>query len=129
MRAILYGVNTDAQAVALNGIISFGNLVRRLGNSLHLANGALITVGTGYTKVDANFTITAGAGTTTITLYKDGVPITGATASVTTTANQIVTLTIPTVVLDYKCCGSTITAVLSGAAGTITNAAIVAERV
>lgn len=129
MRAILYAANTNAQAVALNGIISFGDVVRRLGCNLNIANGTLISGSAGYTKIDTNFTVTAGAGTTTITLYKDGVPITGATASVVTTADQIVNIQIPAIVRDYRCCGSTITAVLSGAAGTVTNAAIVAERV
>jgi len=128
MKAILYAANTASQDVALNGIINFGNVVRRCGNNLNISNGALVTGGCGYTNISTNFTITAGAGTTTIALYKDGIPITGATASMTTVADSVYNVEIPVVIKDTRCCGSTITAVLSGAAGTITNAAITAER-
>ena len=86
--------------------------------------------GTGYYDIDANITLTAGAaGTVIVSLYKDGVPITGATASATATESGIISVSIPAVVRNMCCCGSVITAILTGVAATITNAAIAVEKI
>lgn len=128
-KSALYGANTASQAVAVGGAINFGNVIRRFGNNINL-NGPNVTLsGAGYYDIDTNFTFTAAAGTATITLYKNGVPIPGATISRTTAADTIYTVSIPAIVREVCCAGSAITAVLSGVAGTFTDAAIVVEKI
>ena len=70
------------------------------------------------------------AGTVTASLFRNGVAIPGATASAAvSTAGNPVTLSIAALVREF-CCGddSALTLVLSGAAATVSNVAVVVER-
>lgn len=86
-------------AVAVDGVIPLGSLIRRYGCDVALNGNAVNITGAGYYDVDASVTVTpAAAGTVTITLYKDGVAVPGATASETAAANGTVDLSIPALV-------------------------------
>ena len=95
-------------------------------------NGNAVNItGAGYYDVDASVTVTpAAAGTVTITLYKDGVAVPGATASETAAANGTVDLSIPALVRQVCCAaGSALTLVLTGAAATVNNVALRVQRI
>lgn len=128
-KSCVYGANTAAQTLVDGNTINFGSIVRRFGNNTNLSGGNGVVIGEGYYDIDTNITFTAAAGTVTIALYKDGVPIPGATATRTTAATSSYTITIPALVRQKCCCEATITAVLTGADTTVTNAAIVIEKV
>ena len=128
-KALLYAANTSTQAyVATGTVINFGNVVRRYGSNINLSGGNISVNGSGYYNIDAHFTFNGAAGTATIQLYKDGVAIPGAVATQVESATGTYAVTIPAVIREVCCCESTITAVISGVAGNVTNAAIVVEK-
>ena len=128
-KSIIYAANTTSQTILVNGTIDFGSIVRKYGNNLGISGGNIVANGVGYYSINSNFTLTAGAdGTATITLYKDGSVIPGATQSVSTTNGDVYNFEIPTVIRNKCCCDSSISAILSGVAGIITNATIVVEK-
>ena len=128
-KSVLYGVNSTSQTVANDGTINFGNIVRRYGCNLDMSGGSVVAKGSGYYRVDSNFTIIgSGTGTDTITFYKDGVAIPGTTATISVGENYRYQVSIPFIFRQTCCCDTTITAVLTGATATITNASIVAEK-
>lgn len=118
-------------AVAVDGVIPLGSLIRRYGCDVALNGNAVNITGAGYYDVDASVTVTpAAAGTVTITLYKDGVAVPGATASETAAANGTVNLCIPPLVRQACCAaGSALTLVLTGAAATVNNVALRVQRI
>ena len=105
--------------------------IRRYGCDVALNGNAVNITGAGYYDVDASVTVTpAAAGTVTITLYKDGVAVPGATASETAAANGTVDLSIPALVRQVCCAaGSALTLVLTGAAATVNNVALRVQRI
>jgi hypothetical protein len=130
-KSVLYAVNTAAQTIPATGaIINFGSAVRRYGCNLNASGGNVEISGCGYYDIDANVTFTAAAaGAAVIQLFMDGVAVTGAKATITIgAANEAQTVNIPALARMTCDCTSTLTAVISGLAGTVTNAAIVAER-
>ena len=118
-------------AVAVDGVIPLGSLIRRYGCDVTLNGNAVNITGAGYYDVDASVTVSpAAAGTVTITLYKDGVAVPGATASETAAANGTVDLNIPALVRQVCCAaGSALTLVLTGAAATVNNVALRVQRI
>ena len=118
-------------AVAVDGVIPLGSLIRRYGCDVALNGNAVNITGAGYYDVDASVTVSpAAAGTVTITLYKDGVAVPGATASGTAAANGTVDLSILALVRQVCCAaGSALTLVLTGAAATVNNVALRVQRV
>ena len=130
-KSCLYAANTNTQAVAVNGVISFGNVVRRFGNNVGISGGNVIMNGAGYYDIDTNITFAdTAAGTATIQLYANGTAIPGALAQITTgTANAVHSISIPAVVRNTCCADNIITAVVTGVAISVTNAAIVVEKI
>jgi len=133
-RSAIYTVNATAQNVAVNGQINLGSVIRRFGCNCHLNNNAINIAGTGYYDIDASFTLApTAAGNVTITMYKDGVAVPGATATETATAaSDIVNLSLASLVREYcPCCddSSNLTFVLTGTAASVTNVAIVVEKI
>lgn len=118
-------------AVAVDGVIPLGSLIRRYGCDVAINGNAVNITGAGYYDVDASVTVTpAAAGTVTVTLYKDGVAVPGATASETAAANGTVDLNIPALVRQVCCAaGSALTLVLTGVAATVNNVALRVQRV
>lgn len=129
-KSALYMANTQTQTVAVNGLINFGSVIRRFGQNINGAATNVYLDGAGYYRIDTNFNlVTTAAGTVTVTLYKDGNPIPGATTNVLVAAAEQIQISIPTLVRN-KCCGeSIITAVITGIGTNLSNAAIEVEKV
>ena len=130
-KSALYAAMQTPTAVAVDGVIPLGSLIRRYGCDVALNGDAVNITGAGYYDVDASVTVSpAAAGTVTITLYKDGVAVPGATASETAAANGTVDLSIPALVRQVCCAaGSALTLVLTGAAATVNNVALRVQRI
>ena len=130
-KSILYAVNLTAQNVADGNTINFGSLVRKYGCDCNISGGNAVVRSSGFYVVDTNIDFTASAaGTVTIALYQDGVAIPGAYSTRTVVADTQYQITIPAVIRT-RCCrcnDSTITAVVTGQAINVTNAAIIVER-
>lgn len=128
-KSILYAANTNSQTFATAGtVINFGSIVRKYGCNIALSGGNVVVDGIGYYDIDANITFNGAAGNVLIQLYKDGVAIPGAEATVTVVADTFYSVTIPAVIREHCCCEDTITAMISGVVGTVSNAAIVVEK-
>lgn len=130
-RSLAYAANTQEQVIGAGGVINFGNAIRRYGCNCNISGGNATVKGNGYYTLSAAVTLLAtAAGTTVITLYKNGVAIPGATASATLIAGNVYQLNIPAAVTRETGCGcgcadaSTITAVVSGTGFTATNVAV-----
>ena len=114
-KSALYTAMQTPTAVAFDGVIPLGRLLRRKG----------------YYDVDASITVApTAAGTVTATLYKDGVAVPGATASAAGAAGAPVVLAFPALV-RHACCasGAALTLVLTGAASTVSNVALRVQRI
>lgn len=129
-KSVLYAANTTAQTTVATGTtIDFGRIIRRYGSNINVSGGNVITMGVGYYDFDANVTfIASGAGTATIQLYKDGIAIPGASASFTTESATRYAVSIPFITKDRCCCESTITASISGVAGSVINASVTVTK-
>lgn len=131
-KSLIQTTNQSSQAVALNGIISLGSVLRRFGCNCRLSGNAIEVVGEGYYKIDANVTVApTAAGTVTVALYENGVQIPGAIASGSTgTAGNPVTLPIETTIRQGCCCDTadSITCVLIAGPGTVSNIAVRVEK-
>lgn len=119
-KSLIYTANTSAQTVAIGNSANFGTTIRRYGCNCQNNSTAIVANGSGYYDIDINATFTAAAGTATLTLYKDGAPIPGASTTVTTAANTTYSVTIPTAI-RVKCCDSLVTLVVSGVDVSFTN--------
>lgn len=135
-KSALYAAMQTPSAVAVGGVIPLGSLIRRYGCDVSLNGNAVnITGGTqsaGYYDVDASLTVApAAAGTVTVTLFKDGVAVPGATASATAAAaDDALDLNITALVRQVCCAaGSALTLVLTGAAASVENVALRVQRI
>lgn len=130
-KSAIYTANSTATVTAVGSTIPFGSIIRRFGQNIDLSGTAINICGRGYYDVDISVTANAtAAGTVTVTLFKDGVAVPGATASATASAaGDAVNLSIEALVREM-CCDSTstLTLVLTGAAATVTNVAAVVEK-
>lgn len=98
-KSALYAVMQTPTAVAVDGVIPLGSLIRRYGCDVTLNGNAVNITGAGYYDVDASVTVAlAAAGTVTATLFKDGVAVPGATASASGAAGAPVVLAFPALV-------------------------------
>lgn len=132
-KSAIYTANTSAQSVAVNGLINPGTIIRRFGPNLGLSGNAIQIDGAGYYDIQASFTAApTAAGNVTVTVFKDGVAVPGATATQSTTAaNNPVNISISALVREFcPCCDglSNLTFVLTGTASSVTNSAIVVEK-
>ena len=131
-KSLIQTVNQSTQSVANNSIIELGSVIRRFGCNCRLNGNAIEVSGEGYYKVDANITLApTAAGNVTVALYRNGVPLTGATAtgSVSTAGNPV-TLPIQTTIREGCCCdgGTALTLVLVSGASTVSNVAMRVEK-
>ena len=131
-KSAIYTANTTSQSILENGLINPGTVIRRFGCNIHMSGNAINITGTGYYDIDATFDVApTEVGEVTITVYKDGAVIPGATATETAAAGDTVNLNISALVREYCPCAddsSNLTFVLTGGAATITNSAIVVEK-
>lgn len=134
-KSVLYSAMQTPTAVAVDGVIPLGSLIRRYGCDLSLDGNAVNITGgnqsAGYYDVDASVTVApAAVGTVTVTLFKDGVAVPGATASATAAANDALDLNITALVRQVCCAaGSALTLVLTGAAASVENVALRVQRI
>lgn len=131
-KSLIQTVNQSSQVVASNSIVDLGSVIRRFGCNCRLNGNAIEVDGAGYYKVDMNITLApTTAGNVTVAIYKNGVQLTGATAtgSVSTAGNPI-TLPIQTTIRQGCNCdgGTSLTVVLVAGASTITNVAMRVEK-
>ena len=125
-RSLIYTVNANPQTVDANGNVALGTVIRRFGCNLNLVGNGIMVRGQGYYSVDAVIVaVPEAVGDITATLYMDGVPLPGATATGTATAvGDYVTLPIIGVDREMYCdSAGTLTCVLSAAA-TVNNIAV-----
>lgn len=131
-KALIQTVNQSSQTVAENSIINLGSVIRRFGCNLRLNGNAVEVNGEGYYKIDCNVTLApTTAGAVTVAIYKNGVPLTGATASGSASiAGNPVTLPIQTTIREGCQCdgGTALTVVLVAGASTVTNVALRVEK-
>lgn len=131
-KSALYTANTDTQDVSVAGTINLGSIVRRFGKCVSLNGTGIAIMDQGYYDVDVSVTAApTAAGTVTVTLYKDGVAVPGATASATAAAaGNPVNLSISSLIRHFcACSGTTLTLVLTGAVASVTNVAVTVERI
>lgn len=130
-KSAIYTANTTSTVLAVGALLPLGTTIRRFGCNL-VQDGNTITVkGQGYYKVVASVTIApTAAGTVTVTLNKDGVPVTGGTASGSvTTAATPTDLTIVAIVRNVCDCDSSVLSfVLDAGASTVSNIAVTVEK-
>lgn len=132
-KSAIYTANTTAQNVAVNGLINPGTVIRRFGCNTHMSGSAINITGTGYYDIDANITLAPTAiGNVTVTMFKDGVAVPGATSTASVaTANDPTNLSISCLVREFCPCAddsSNLTFVLTGTAASVTNVSIVVEK-
>ena len=129
---MIYTAMQTPTAVAVNGIIPLGTIVRRYGCNCNLNGNGIAINGQGYYDVDVSVeAVPDAAGTVTVQLLKDGVAVPGATAAATVAAvANTVTLAFPATV-RLGCCstGSVLTLLLTGAASTVNNVAARVEKI
>ena len=131
-KSLIQTVNQSSQVVAEDSIINLGSVIRRFGCNCRLNGNAIEVDGAGYYTIDCNVTLAPTvAGNATIAIYKNGVQLTGATAtgSVSTAGNPI-TLPIQTTIREGCNCegGTSLTVVLVSGASTVTNVAVRVEK-
>ena len=124
-KSLIQVANQSSQTVANNSIISLGSVLRRFGCNCRLTGNAIEVNGAGYYTIDCAVTVEpTSAGEVSVALFNNGVQITGAIATgSTTTAGNPVTLPITTTIRQGCCCDNAdnITCVLLNGAGTVTN--------
>lgn len=127
---------TTLTAQQPSSTLELGTTVRRFGRNLALSGNGILVSGEGYYDVSVNVVATPEAtGDYTITLYKDGVAIPGATQTITASAaGAVISFNIPAIV-RLQCCDSsaTLTAVLTTTATlpttvTINNVGVVVDK-
>lgn len=110
-KSAIYTVNATSQLNAANAQVPFGSVVRRFGSNCQLDGGSIILDGPGYYDVSISLsTAPTAAGEITAQLYKDGVAIPGANATVTAAAggDTVVLPIICTVRNCGQCCSGTL---------------------
>lgn len=130
-RSLIQTTNTTSSAVALNGTIPLGSVLRRFGCNCRLNGNKIEIEGTGYYTVTATVTLQPeAAGAVSVALYENNVAVPSAVATGTATAiGDDVTLTIVTTVRETCCEGaSSLALVLTEGASTITNVSMRVEK-
>lgn len=131
-KSLIQTTNQNPTAIAENGILSLGSVLRRYGCNCRLSGNAVEVKGEGYYKVDAVVTIEpTDIGDVTVALYDNGVQVQGAIAYGTAgAASDPVTLPIVTTIRQGCCCDSadSLTLVLLAGAGTATNVSLRVEK-
>lgn len=126
-KSAIYTALSAPTSVLPGDIIPLGSTIRRFGCNIRQDGNTITIKGKGYFLVNVSVTVApTAAGTVIITLNKDGIPITGATASgsVSTAANPVA---LPITAIARNACdcdSSIISLTLSGQASTVQNVAI-----
>lgn len=126
-KSAIYTALSTPTSVSSDAIIPLGATIRRFGCNISQDGNTISIKGRGYFLVNISITAApAAVGTVTATLNKDGVQVTGATASssVSTAANPTV-LPITAIFRNAcECDSSILSLALSGEASTFQNVAV-----
>ena len=126
-KSAIYTAMTTPTSVAVSGILPLGTTIRRFGCNVTQDGNTIIIKGKGYFLITASITAApAAVGTVTVSMSKDGVPVSGATASgsVSTAANPTA-LPITAIVRNAcDCDSSALSFTLDGTASTVQNVAV-----
>lgn len=140
-KSAIYTANTSPVTLTLTAqqptaTLPLGTVVRRFGQNIRLSGNGILIDGEGYYDVDASVTLTpAAVGDYTVTLYKDGVAVPGATQTITAVADAAISFNIDALV-RLQCCNSSasLTLVLSTTATlpadvVVNNVGVVVEKI
>lgn len=134
-KSLGYYILNDGKTVADGKTLPINNIVRQFGRNIQLGNNSVI-INNGcacsnnvfnalFYDVSVNTTLISGAaGIITVTLYQDGAPVNGATASVTAASSATVNISFDSAVKVLNGSNSVLTLVVSGASVTAQNVAI-----
>lgn len=140
-KSAIYTANTSSTALTITTAnvpvtIPLGTTIRRFGCNIQLSGSGILAEGQGYYDVDSNVTVTpATAGNYTVTLFRDGQAVPGATQTVTATAGSAISFNIPALIRNQ--CGSgsgTLTLGVTTTAAvpatvTVNNVGVVVEKI
>ena len=140
-KSAIYTANTSPVTLNLtvqqpSAALSLGTVIRMFGRNIQLSGTGILIEGEGHYDVDASVTATpAAAGNYTVSLFRDGVAVPGATQTVTAVAGASITFNIPALV-RLQCCdsSSTLSLVLTTTATlpasvVINNVGVVVEKI
>ena len=129
-RSKIQTVNPTTQAVAVNGIISLGSVLRRYGCNCKLSGNAIEISGCGYYDVTAAVTVEpTAAGQTVVSLFENGNTVPSAYGEGTAAAaGDPVTVPIVTTVRLFENGTSNLTFVLTEGAGDVTNISVRVDK-
>ena len=126
-KSAIYTAMTTPTSVAIGSTVPLGTTIRRFGCNIAQDGNAITVKGKGYFLVTASITAApAAVGSVTVAMSKDGVPVSGATASssVSTAANPTA-LPITAIVRNAcDCDSSALSFTLDGTASTVQNVAV-----
>lgn len=126
-KSAIYTAMTTPTSVAVGSTVPIGTTIRRFGCNIAQDGSAITVKGKGYFLVTASITAAPDAvGAVTVAMNKDGVPVSGATASsfVSTAANPTA-LPITAIVRNAcDCDSSALSFTLDGTASTVQNVAV-----
>lgn len=113
-KSAIYTANTSPVTLNLtvqqpSAVLPLGTVIRRFGRNIQLSGTGILIEGEGYYDVDSSVTATpAAAGNYTVSLFRDGVAVPGATQTVTAVAGATIAFSIPALV-RLQCCDSSST--------------------
>ena len=126
-KSAIYTAMTTPTSVNVDEIVPLGTTIRRFGCNITQDGNTITIKGRGYFLVTASITAApAAVGAVTVAMSKDGVPVSGATASgsVSTAANPAA-LPITAIVRNAcDCDSSALSFSLDGTASTVHNVAV-----
>ena len=129
--SLIYLVTPTPASVLQLGVLPLTTIVRRRGQSIQQANDSIILGASGYYRVSVTETFTApAAGTVSLQVRQDNVPVTGGTASttITTATTEVRSLSFDCIV-RVNCCNGpvTLTFINSGVGINTSNIAVNVE--
>lgn len=132
MKSAIYTANTATQTVPAGGTVSIGSVIRKTGCCLLSDSISVKSLG-GLYSVSVNVTAApTAAGEVTVTLYRNGVAVPGASATQTVAASGTASLAF-TALVKSNCCTYddpvTYTLVLSGTESSVTGASMAVVQV
>lgn len=128
-KSLIQVVDPFTQAVAVDGEIALGSVVRRFGCNLKLSGNSVVATGEGYYMIDAAVTVEPTAtGAVTVGLFSNGTALPGVLSSSYGTASEPVTLPLVGTIRNVNCAENSLTLVLLNGAGNVTNVSMRVEK-
>lgn len=131
-KSVIYTAMTTPTNLVIGDTLPVGSTIRRFGSNIRQDGDSIVTTGRGYFKITVSAIVEpAGAGTVTLELNKDGVPVVGARASETVAATDtLASLSIVAVVRNMcECDSAVLSLVLKDGNTALNDLAIVIEKI